>query len=90
MTAGIVTLLVFAACGVVIARRFKQPVALLTWVALVVGIVVASYVGTHTRLLSVFGFDVYLNRALQSLGIGIVVGLLIRMAMARRPRRMTA
>lgn len=66
------------------------PAAPATWVALLVGGLVVRYAGRNTRLLFVFGFDVHLNWALQSLGIGIVVGLLIRMAKAGRLARTTA
>ena len=86
----IVTLLVFGACGVVLSRWFRQPRAVMTWLALVVALVAASYTGTHAALLSVFGAAVYLNWVLQSLVLGIAAGLLIRMARAGRLAKKTA
>jgi hypothetical protein len=86
----IVALVVFGGCGVVISRWFRQPRAVMTWVALVVALVAASCVGTHAALLSVFGAAVYLNWVLQSLVLGIAVGLLIRMAKAGKLTKKTA
>jgi hypothetical protein len=62
----------------------------MTWVAVVVALVAASYVGTHAALLSVFGAAVYLHWVLQSLVLGIAAGLLIRMARAGRLAKKTA
>ncbi len=75
----IITLCVFGALGVLVATRLKAPVrALRTWILLLIVIVVGSFVGKDTALLSVFGVSLRLNWMIAASFIGVSVGLLVR------------
>ncbi len=77
----LITFFLFATSGLLLARHLKSTrVARLIAVffALIAGVVVAGYIGIHTRLISVFGFRVYLNWVLQSLCIGMALGVCLR------------
>jgi hypothetical protein len=74
----IVTLCVFGALGVLVATRLKVPRAARTWVLLLIAVVVGSFVGKDTALLSVFGVSVRLNWMIVATFVGVLVGLLVR------------
>ena len=72
------TLLVFGTIGYLVARKLKRPVQSWILVVIIVATVLVRYVGINTALASIFGFAIYLNRALQALGLGMMVNLLVR------------
>ncbi|HYK88070.1 MAG TPA: hypothetical protein VE398_04840 [Acidobacteriota bacterium] len=78
LTALSVTYAASGTCGYLAGSRVRRPVRALTLVPLIIATAVAGYVGISTRLISVFGFNIYLNWALQAFGLGMLVNLLIR------------
>lgn len=71
---------VFGFLGFRVSKRFKRPVSLATWITLiVVTFAVACYLlGPNSFLVSVFGFNIYINSSLQAIGVGIIIGLATR------------
>ncbi len=79
------TILVFGALGSLLANLRSRPTGVLPFVLLAVATVIGHSVGTGTRLLSIFGFDVALSWALAAGCLGAIVGLLRRNRQLRRP-----
>ena len=74
----IFTYLVFGFVGYRLSRKFKSPVTLLTWIAVVLATVLAMNFMPNAILIGVFEFQIMINNALQSIGIGIIIGLATR------------
>jgi hypothetical protein len=74
----IVSYLVFGTLGYLMGRRFRRPVHILVLVLIIIATLLAGYVGISTMLISGYGFTIYLNWALQALGLGIILNLLIQ------------
>ena len=74
----LLTFCLFGAVGVFAARRMNVPVRVHTWVILVSAVVLGSFVGVNTAILSVLGVRLSLNWAIVSCCLGILVGLLVR------------
>jgi hypothetical protein len=74
------TYLVFGGIGYVISKKFKKPPTLITWILLIIGTAMSAYIGIgpNAYLISIFGFNIHINFALQALGIGIILGLMVR------------
>jgi len=78
ISALIFTYLVFGTAGFAACRRVKQPVGVLALVLVIVGALLAGWVGISVRVVSIFGFSIYLNWALQAFLLGVLLSLLIR------------
>lgn len=78
-----ITWVVFAVVGYHLSARIPPPRRPRAWVAWVVGLVLAGYIGISTKLISVFGFAAYLNTVLQGLVGGLFIGFLIRKEQGR-------
>jgi len=74
----ITSLLVFGTAGYLSAGRLRRPVRTWTVVIIIAATAVAGYTGVSTLLISVLGFTIYLNSALSSFGLGMILNLLIR------------
>lgn len=74
----IFTYLVFGTVGFFACRRIKQPAGAHTVVLVIIAAFFARWVGISIRLVSVFGFSIYLNWVLQALLLGVLLSLLIR------------
>ncbi len=72
------TLLIFGAIGYWVAGKLKRPVPISTVIIIIVATALAVYVGISVRLISIFGFTIYLNWALSAFGLGMIANLLIR------------
>jgi len=70
---------VFGGLGYFFAKRFKQPVSIVIWVLIILATAFAVLLGTSAKLISVFGFEVFLNWSLRAFGIGLIIGLLVRL-----------
>jgi hypothetical protein len=92
LTALVATYVVFGAVGFTLSKRFRRPVALPTWIFVLLGIVLAGsvYIGKNARLISVFDFNIYFNTTLQALGLGVLVGLVVREMKIRRSLKKAA
>jgi hypothetical protein len=82
MTYGVV-----GAIGFTQARRIRKPVRMQTWVLLVVGVGSVGYLLTSARLISMYGFTVYVSWVLQAFMLGLLIGVMVReMRKGHRPR----
>ncbi len=73
------TYLVLAGVGYWFSGRFKQPVAVFTWVVIIIITILAAFVGIGTRLIAIFSFAIYLSWCLQAFCFGLIIGLLIKL-----------
>jgi len=78
LTSHVITICLCGCAGVFLAGRFRLPVPWHTWVLLVLAVVVGSFVGVSTHVVSVLGFGIRLNVAIASCSVGILVGLWAR------------
>lgn len=74
----VATYLIVGFVGLKQARRFKRPPSAIWWILLVAGTVVLGYLFQSTRLISVFGFDIYFNWILQAFPLGLLTGLVVQ------------
>jgi hypothetical protein len=74
----IVTFAVCAAAGYLVGSRASAPSGRSEWIAWLVFLFVARTIGVHTALISIFGFAIYINTALQGLIFGIIAQFLTR------------
>ncbi len=72
------TFLIFGSLGYGLGRRFRRPVSIAALVAVTLLTIAGSYIMISTRLVSAFGFTIYMNQALVALGSGILLNLLVR------------
>lgn len=79
LSALIVTYGVFGAAGYPLVRKFSKPVAVGTWVAFVISIIVLGFSSLgDTWVVGIGGFHIYLLNAIQAVVIGVLIGLLVR------------
>ena len=82
------TCLVFGGLGYLASKRLKQPIAIFTWVLIVAAtLVLGSFFAATAKLVSIFGFDVYVNWSVRVFGVGLIIGLLIHLARSRQVRK---
>jgi hypothetical protein len=72
------TLLLFGTIGYHVAKKLRWPVRMWTVVIIVISTLMTVYVGVSLRLISIYGFTIYLNWALTSLGLGAIFNILFR------------
>jgi hypothetical protein len=72
------TLLLFGTTGYHIAGKLRWPARMWTVAIIVISTLVAVYVGVSLRLISIYGFTIYLNWALTSFGLGAIFNILLR------------
>ena len=73
------TWLVFGGLGYLYSKRFKQPIAIYSWALIVVvTFVLGSFFSSTAKLMSIFGFDIFVNWSIRAFGIGLIIGLLIQ------------
>ena len=74
----VLVMLVFAVLGWLAFRKSAAPRKWWIWLLLLTATLLAGQVGVDSRIISISGFEVYLNDCLQGLGFGVLAGLLIR------------
>jgi len=74
----VISLVLFAWLGIALARRQAAPRSKGMWVALVLGLVLAEFIGVNTKLLAYGAAGIYMNQALQGLFAGLLIGHLSR------------
>jgi len=72
------TYLVFGYLGYKASHQFKRPVTPLIWIVLVLASFACSFFSPGAMLIGGGGFNIYINEALQAIGIGILIGLIAR------------
>ncbi len=78
MIALLTTCLLFGTIGFQLSRLFKRPVSVLTWIFLILAILIVGGIMPSAVLIGIFKFKIFVSHSLQALGLGIVIGLLIR------------
>ncbi len=74
----VLVMLVFAVLGWLAFRRSAAPQKWWVWLLLLAATQLAGQVGINSTIVSISGFEVYLNDCLQGLGFGVLAGLLVR------------
>jgi hypothetical protein len=75
---GFILSFLFALAGFYIAKTLHISPTPRLIIIFALLILAAGYIGVSTQLFSVFGFNYFLNNLLQSLGIGLLTGLLTK------------
>ena len=73
-----VSTILFAVLGYLLSAKLPAPRKVLWWGVFIAGIWFVNYVMVSTLLIGVFGEGIYLNNALQGLGLGILFGFIVR------------
>lgn len=79
----LVTLLFFGSIGLFIAKRFKKHHSVTALMIIIAFTVIAQSVGKGTILVGSNTFNIYLNHSLQSLGLGMIVGIIAEVLKAK-------
>ena len=74
----VVTYFAGGAIGYFYSRRIKRHVSIIMWVIIIAATVFSGFIGINTALISIFKFTINLNWCLQSFGIGVIIGLLLK------------
>jgi hypothetical protein len=74
----VISLVLFAGLGIGLARRQTAPHSKGMWIMLVLGLVLAEFIGGDTKLIAYGDAGIYLNQALQGLFAGLLIGHLSR------------
>jgi hypothetical protein len=74
----VITYAVVGAVGFRQARRIRKHLRTQTWVLLVVGVGSVGYLLTNARLITIFGFTVYVSWVLQAFMLGLLIGVVFR------------
>ncbi len=82
--AAVATYLIVGFAGYKQTRWFRRPPSTISRLSLVVGTVVSGFLFRSTRLISIFGFNIYLNWILQAFPLGLLTGLVLRELKRRR------
>ena len=72
------TYTVFGIMGFFIAKKFRQPNNFVHWIVIILLILIFSFVGIQTRVISIFSFVIYLNSCIAGLGLGIITRFIYR------------
>ncbi|NTU75677.1 MAG: hypothetical protein HGA86_06110 [Anaerolineaceae bacterium] len=78
MVSNLLTSAIFIVLGYFITRKRLPPQSPYAWLALVLALFLSGWVGTSGLLVSVPGFRMYINVALQALFAGVLIGYLVR------------
>jgi hypothetical protein len=78
----LLTFAIFLLAGYDLSKSVPRPKSPFSWIAFILAAIVSGYIGMEVNLISVSGFNVFLNEVILGLAGGFVVGFVIRM----RPR----
>ena len=65
--------------GFDLSKSMPRPKSFYGWLVIILLVIVAGYIGMDVRLISVFGYTLFLNETILGLSSGLVVGLVLRM-----------
>ena len=68
----------FIIIGFLFTRKRPKPQSPYAWLALVLALFLSGWVGTSGMLVSIPGYSVYINVALQAFFTGMLIGYLVR------------
>jgi hypothetical protein len=72
------TYVVFGLLGYRLSRKFKRPVAPVTWIVLVVLSLGAIQIAPGATIIGAGNVGIHFNYAFQAIGVGIIIGLVTR------------
>jgi|WetSurMetagenome_2_1015567.scaffolds.fasta_scaffold1091751_1 hypothetical protein len=75
----LLTYAIFVLAGYDLSKSIPRPKGPLSWVAFILVVVLAGYLGMKFRLITVSGYNVFLNEIILGLSTGFVAGFLIRL-----------
>ncbi len=78
----LLTFAVFVLAGFDLSKSVPRPKSPFSWIAFILAAIFAGYIGMEVNLISVSGYNVFLNEVILGLSSGFVVGFVVRM----RPR----
>jgi hypothetical protein len=70
--------IIFGSIGYYCSGLISQPVRILTWIFLILATFCVQYFAPSARILDAFGFRIYCNLSLFTIGCGILIGLIRR------------
>ncbi len=73
-----VTYILLGAIGYLLSRRSKQPLTVPIFIVFFIMTILSQTILPSTRLIGVFGFNIYFGSSLQALLAGILLGRTIR------------
>lgn len=80
----VVTIVSFSVVGFFLHSGNKLPPKTISFVLLVCGFIVVSFIGVNTRLISVMQFSVFLNNCLQGLVLGVFARVLYKIIQVKK------
>jgi len=78
----LLTYAIFVLAGFDLSKCIPRPKGPFSWIAFITAVVFAEYVGMKFRLITVSGYNVFLNEVILGLSTGFVLGFIFRL----RPR----
>jgi|GEM_PF-6404614 len=75
----LITLLFFASIGIYLSKKFKKLHSITALMIVIASTVIAQSVGQDIMLLGIDSFRIFLNIYLQSLGLGMLIGIMAAM-----------
>jgi len=78
LTAFSITFIVFGIIGYNFSKKTSKQVTTLRIILVIIATILLYNVGNSTRIISIMGFEIMLNRVLGSLTFGYTLGILIK------------
>lgn len=75
----LLTYAVFVVFGFDLSKTVPMPKNISSWIVLVLAIALLTYVGMKMKLISVFGYDIFVNEIILGFSSGLVVGFVLRL-----------
>ena len=74
----LLTYAIFVLAGFDLSKSVPRPKGPISWSVLIGILVVAGYIGMEVKLITVSGYNVFLNELILGLSTGFVVGFIIQ------------
>lgn len=78
------TIVSFSVLGFYLQSGYKLPPKTISFVFLICGFIVVSFIGVDTRLISIMHFSVFLNNCLQGLVLGVFARVLYKILQVKK------
>ena len=73
---------IFVLAGFDLSKAVPRPKSPFSWLVFILAMILAGFIGMKVKLITVSGYDVFLNEIILGLCTGFIVGFIVRM----RPR----
>jgi hypothetical protein len=64
--------------GFDLSKSMPRPKSINSWLVIILLVIIAGYIGMDVKLISIFGYTLFLNEAILGLSSGLVLGLALR------------